>query len=231
MAQRRMFSKQITDSDSFLSMSLSAQALYFHLGMQADDDGFTPVVRISKMLGTSQDDVAQLFVRKFLLQVDTGVIVIRDWRVNNEIRRDRYSETMFTEQKSMLVLNEKNQYDIAGKPLVLPDDNQMATQVRLGKVRLGKEKYMSAKADAFDAFWEAYPKKELKKKAVDIWKRKNYSQHIEEILAFIEKAKQTDRWAKGYIKQPTTFLNNESWNDDLTAYSDVRGEALEIKRY
>lgn len=136
MAQRRMFSKVITDSDSFLSMSLSAQALYFHLGMQADDDGFVPLVRISKMLGTSQDDSAQLFGREFLLQVDLGVVVVRDWKINNEIRLDRYQPTIFQVEKSKLQLNENRQYEKVGNYLVVPNDNHLATQVRLGKDRL-----------------------------------------------------------------------------------------------
>lgn len=135
MAQRRMFSKTITDSDSFLSMSLSAQALYFHLGMQADDDGFVPLIRVTKMLGTNQDDTAQLFGRGFLLQVDIGIIVIRDWRINNEIRQDRYQPTIFKNEKSKLYLNEQKQYEINTMvvPLVVPNSNHLATQVRLGK--------------------------------------------------------------------------------------------------
>ena len=86
-----------------------------------------------------------------------------------------------------------------------------------------KEEEMSEKSDApsqFDTFWNSYPKKELKKKSLEIWKRKKLDKHLPEILAFIEKAKRTDRWKKGFVKQPTTFLNNESWNDDLTSYGD-----------
>lgn len=136
MAQRRMFSKQITDSDSFLSMSLSAQALYFHLGMQADDDGFVPIVRISKMLGTSIDDQAQLFGRGFLLHVDLGVIVIRDWKVNNEIKADRYTPTMFQVEKSKLKINAQKQYKMNMDTKCLQIGDIMDTQVRLGKDRI-----------------------------------------------------------------------------------------------
>lgn len=86
-----------------------------------------------------------------------------------------------------------------------------------------EEEEMSEKSDApsqFDTFWNSYPKKELKKKSQEIWKRKKLDKHLPDILAFIEKAKRTDRWKKGFVKQPTTFLNNESWNDDLTSYGD-----------
>lgn len=80
----------------------------------------------------------------------------------------------------------------------------------------------SASADSsFDKFWEQYPKKELKKKTKEIWKRKKLHVHLKEIMTFIEKAKKTDRWQKGYIKQPPAFLNGECWNDDLTSYGST----------
>jgi hypothetical protein len=134
MAQRRMFSKTITSSDSFLSMSATAQNLYFHLGMESDDDGFVPYTKISKMLGTSLDDMAQLLGREFLLQFPHGVYVIRDWRINNEIRKDRYQPTFYQEEMNQLSVNDKKQYFIAQKSLVLPNATQKAPQVRLGKV-------------------------------------------------------------------------------------------------
>ena len=87
---------------------------------------------------------------------------------------------------------------------------------------------MSEKSDVivtkskFDIFWESYPKKELKKKAKEIWKRKGCDESIELILDFVEKAKKTDRWKKGFIKQPTAFLNGECWFDDLSFYGEVQ---------
>lgn len=80
---------------------------------------------------------------------------------------------------------------------------------------------MSAKADAFNQFWEVYPKKELKKKSLEIWNKKKLDSSLEVILEFISSAKNTDRWKKGYIKQPTVFLNGECWNDDLSSYKDT----------
>lgn len=141
MATRRMFSKNITSSDSFLSMSATAQNLYFHLGMEADDDGFAPFTKISKMLGTSHDDAAQLIGRGFLIQFPYGVYVIRDWKINNEIRSDRYQPTIYQEELSQLRLNASKQYYIDNtnsKPLVLPNDNHLATQDRIGKDRIDK---------------------------------------------------------------------------------------------
>ena len=99
----------------------------------------------------------------------------------------------------------------------------MDTQVRLGKVRRGEDKEeMSAFADEFNQFWEVYPKKELKKKSQEIWQRKKLDGSLKVILDFIERAKNTDRWQKGYIKQPPVFLNGECWNDDLSAYNDKK---------
>lgn len=93
-------------------------------------------------------------------------------------------------------------------------DNVPLEEIRTEEKRTEEKRCM----DAFERFWKAYPNKEAKKKTLEIWKRKKCYEHIEEILLFIEKAKSTERWTNGYIKQPPTFLNNESWNDDVTAY-------------
>jgi hypothetical protein len=79
---------------------------------------------------------------------------------------------------------------------------------------------MSVVTDHFDSFWIEYPKKELKKKTKEIWLRKKLDSKLEEILEFIEKAKGTDRWKKGFIKQPPAFLNGECWNDDISSYNN-----------
>lgn len=93
-------------------------------------------------------------------------------------------------------------------------DNVPLEQIRTEENRTEQNICM----DAFERFWKAYPNKEAKKKTLEIWKRKKCYEHIDGILDFIEKAKLTERWTNGYIKQPPTFLNNESWNDDVTAY-------------
>lgn len=93
-----------------------------------------------------------------------------------------------------------------------------------------KTRTLSAVADAsFQKFWESYPKRELKKKSLEIWKAKNLSEKLPEILAFIEKAKLTDRWKKGFIKAPPVFMNGECWNDDLSSYNEVPKDKNFIK--
>jgi hypothetical protein len=136
MAERRMFAKTIIDSDAFLDMPLSAQALYFHLSMRADDDGFVNnPKKIQRMIGASDDDCKLLIIKRFILTFESGVIVIKHWRVHNYIRNDRYKETVYKEEKQQLDLNENNAYT-EKNTLGIPNGNQTDTQVRLGKERL-----------------------------------------------------------------------------------------------
>lgn len=148
MAERRMFSKVITDSDDFLDLPSSSQTLYFHLAMHADDDGFTSNPKtVMRMIGARDDDLKILIAKNFILTFDSSsVIVIRDWRLQNAIRKDRKKPTLY--QNELKTLEDKNgsythvkNTDIAGGATTgQPDDNQVTTkrQHRLGKVRLGK---------------------------------------------------------------------------------------------
>lgn len=136
MAKRRMFSQQITESDSFLDMPLSAQALYFHLGMSADDDGFVnSPKRVQRVIGANDDDLKLLIAKNFVIAFDTGVVVIKHWKINNFIRNDRYTATVYQEEKAMLYEKENRAYTLG-----IPDDNQRYTngQPRLDKTRLVK---------------------------------------------------------------------------------------------
>ena len=111
MAERRMFSKAIIDSDAFLDMPLSTQALYFHLSMRADDDGFVGNPRkIMQMIGASNDDARVLLSKRFILEFESGVIVIKHWRINNYIQRDRYKSTTYVDEFKTLTTDEKNAY-------------------------------------------------------------------------------------------------------------------------
>ena len=150
MAERRMFSKRIIDSDAFLDMPLSTQALYFHLSMRADDDGFVSNPRrIRTMVGASEDDLKLLIVKRFLLTFESGVVVIKHWRIHNYINPDRYTPTTYVEEKATLALDDKKAYTECLQnvvPVVVHDvvqsGDKMCTQVRLGKVidRKGKDK-------------------------------------------------------------------------------------------
>jgi hypothetical protein len=133
-----MFSLEIVDSDAFLDMPVSAQNLYYHLGMRADDDGFVGNPRkISRMTGASEDDMRILLAKRFILAFESGVVVIKHWKVNNFIRVDRYHETKYLEEKSTLELKENGSYTERVKDGI-PNVDQWDTEVRLGKVSIGK---------------------------------------------------------------------------------------------
>lgn len=134
MAERRMFAKTIIDSDLFLEMPLSTQALYFHLSMRADDDGFVNNPRkIQRMIGCADDDLKLLMAKRFLIAFESGVVVIKHWKIHNYIRNDRYKPTLCQAELKQLEEGENKEYEL-GIPMV----DQMDTQVRLGKDRLGK---------------------------------------------------------------------------------------------
>ena len=103
MAQKRMFSLSVTDTDKFLDMSSSAQALYFHLGMHGDDDGFVSSPRkIARIAGCNDDDLRLLATKGYIIPFESGVVVITDWNINNTLKNDRYHPTIYAEEKSML---------------------------------------------------------------------------------------------------------------------------------
>lgn len=146
MAERRMFAKTIIDSDSFLDMSLSTQALYFHLSMRADDDGFiNNPKKIQRMIGATNDDLKLLIAKNFIIPFESGVVVIKHWKIHNYIQSDRYKETVYTDEKAMLTVKENKAYTLG-----IPNGNQLdteciqngyslETQVRLGKESIGKD--------------------------------------------------------------------------------------------
>ena len=145
MAERRMFAKTIIDSDLFLDMPSSTQCLYFHLSMRADDDGFiNNPKKIQRMVGSSDDDLKLLIAKNFMIPFESGVVVIKHWKIHNYIQKDRYKETLYKDEKLQLSTGKNKEYILG-----IPNDNNMdtkcihdvsnsETQVRLGKDRIGK---------------------------------------------------------------------------------------------
>jgi hypothetical protein len=164
MAERRMFALKIIDSDAFLDMPDSTQNLYFHLSMRADDDGFiSNPKKIMRMIGASDDDMKILLSKRFLLAFDTGIVVIKHWRLHNYIAKDRYHETIYKEEKEKLFVKANGAYtdhpdgvDETYTPCIQNDD---PGKVRLGKVREGKESI--GKANEGDEENSYFPKNEL----------------------------------------------------------------------
>ena len=234
MAERRMFTKKITDSDPFTEMPLSAQALYFHLNMNADDDGFlNNPKKIQRSIGASEDDMKLLIAKRFILTFDKGIIVIKHWRMHNLLRKDRYTETQYIEEKDTLMLQKDGSY--TEKPLELPmattwqpNGNQTATQYSIGKdsTELGKDSIDNTPpappsdtvSHEFEELWYIYPRKEGKKAALASYQRAKkkgvtYEDVHAGILNYLDyiKAKKIE---PQYIKQGSTWFNGEHWNDE-----------------
>lgn len=140
MAERRMFAKTIIDSDAFLDMSLSTQALYFHLSMRADDDGFVNnPKKIQRMIGCGDDELKMLVAKKFIIPFESGVCVIKHWRIHNYIQKDRYKETVYKEEKAHLILKENKAYKYVDTPCI-QTVSKVETQIRLDKNREDKNR-------------------------------------------------------------------------------------------
>lgn len=178
MAEKRMFSKQIIDSDAFLEMPLSTQALYFHLSMRADDDGFlNNAKKVMKIIGANQNDYDLLVAKSFVIQFPDGICVIKHWRINNYLRKDRYTETIYQEEKACLAVQPNGRYSLRNAaesdddlPLGIPVCNRLDTQNRIEKNREEKNSIYSAEKlhdeqsldDFFESIWKLYPIKKGK---------------------------------------------------------------------
>ena len=130
MAQRRMFSPDIIASDAFLDMPTTSRELYFQLCMYADDDGFVSPKKIMRLVGASDDDLKILLTKRFVLPFETGVIVIKHWLIHNMIRKDRYKETRYLVEKSMIITQKNMSYT----EIRQPSGNQVATIFRLDSI-------------------------------------------------------------------------------------------------
>lgn len=140
MAERRMFTKKITDDDNFISMASSAQALYFHLNQGADDDGFNNQVQMAMYKAhASIDDLKVLMAKNYIIRFESGVIVIKHWRMHNTLRKDRYTPTSFQEELKQLGIKTNGAYTLDDAQAIeerLPIGCQM---VATGKVSIGKD--------------------------------------------------------------------------------------------
>lgn len=244
MAERRMFAKTIIDSDHFIDMPVTARLLYYDLAMRADDDGFVnSPKKIMRMVGASEDDLRILCARQFIIPFESGVVVIRHWKIHNYIRNDRYKATIYVSEKDMLSEKTGEPYELVSKMDTdgIPNGYQMVTQVRLGKVSIGKSKdregkgsigqsfvRLSANDEAaeekppvedalFSEFWEAYPKKIGKGAA-----RKAFLKLPRETQRLLRPAvlrqRESAQWQREngqYIPNPLTWINQCRWEDEV----------------
>lgn len=141
MAQRRMFSRKITETDHFLEMPLSSQALYFHLNMGADDEGFIDKAKtIQRTIGASDDDMKLLIAKGFLIPFESGVVVIRHWRIHNYIQADRFQATIHQNEKEQLEFDKSKIASVKPLDQCIQNVYKMYTQVRLGEDSLDKDR-------------------------------------------------------------------------------------------
>ena len=128
MGDRRMISKKITDTDKFLAMPLSTQALYFHLNTHGDDYGFVDKAKtIQRTIGASEDDLKLLIAKQYIIPFESGVVVIKDWFIHNIIRKDRLKETSYIQEKQQLQITESRTYEHTTTNCQ-PTDNQLTTK-------------------------------------------------------------------------------------------------------
>ena len=154
MADKRMFSSKIINSDAFIEMSPMARILYFNLSLSADDDGFTnSIKREMRITGAKESDLKELVDKKFVIQFDSGVVLIKHWWINNKRQKDRYTETMFTEEMSLVYQKSNKEYELKSNDFsernepvtnLEPSWNQVATttdtQIRGGEDRIDKDR-------------------------------------------------------------------------------------------
>ena len=130
-----MFAKTIIDSDAFIDMPLSTQALYFHLSMRADDDGFiNNPKKIQRMIGASDDDLKVLCMKRFIIPFESGIVVIKHWKIHNYIQKDRYKPTVYVEEKKLIETKGNGAYTEC-----IQDVSKADTQVSIGKVSIVKD--------------------------------------------------------------------------------------------
>ena len=183
MAKKRMFSIDIVGSDAFLDLPYSAQCLYFQLGMRADDDGFVGNPKtIQRIAGTKASDLELLVKKRFLLQFKSGVVVIKHWKINNQIQKDRYTPTVYTEEYQRLYIKDNKAYTESDKGCI-HSVSEMDTQISIDKNRLDKNSRGGEKhAHGFFAN-VLLTDDELQKLAAEI---PNYEEYIEKLSHYIE---------------------------------------------
>lgn len=234
MSNKRMFSTQMVDSDAFLEMPLSSQALYFHLGMRADDDGFlNNPIKIQRSISASSDDMKVLIAKKFIIAFESGIIVIKHWKINNSLRADRYKPTIYQLEFSQLTLNENGAYSLSTtcKPLV----NQVSTvgMLSIDKVSIDKSRedknYISFKDDdiLFEEVWISFGKYGNKKIAVEYWKKltleekQSVKARIPVYKAYLARTGFSQKMLEGWINP-----KNRIWE---TTYENCNGKQTTVK--
>lgn len=255
MAQRRMFNVKLCDSARFLRMPLSTQALYFHLGLRADDEGIVEAFTVLRISGASEDDLKLLVAKGYITILnDEFVSYINDWTTNNLIRADRKVESIY---KDLLIkvksidVQDLQPSDNQMSDIMQPSDNQMPAQVSIGKISIGKENNTSSSSDdgksdissnnskkelqdQIESLWKMYPNKRGKaiaiKKLPKLIKQHGYEQLVRCIERYSNACKGKE---KQYIKHGDTFFNSGymDYLDDNYEEQEEKREKIDLQRY
>ena len=243
MAERRMFAKNVIDSDLFLDMPLSTQALYFHLAMRADDDGFVNnPKKIARMIGANDDSLKLLCSKQFIIPFESGIVVIKHWKIHNYIRKDTYKETAYKDEKCRLSVDESDRYFICDESVTdssqLRDDivDGSLTQDRIGKDRIGKDNiYRADKSAETPTKQKRFEKPTLEQVQAYCRERKN-NVNAERFVDYYEsngwkvgKNAMKD-WKAAVRTWERNGYSNDSRNDSEEDLSGIPAEQLEILR-
>lgn len=246
-----MFAKTIVDSDQFLDMPLSTQALYFHLSMRADDEGFiNNPKKVLRMTGASGDDFKLLIAKRFIIEFESGVVVIKHWRIHNYIQKDRFKRTMYQEEKSLLKVKDNKSYTL--DTTCIQNVSSLDTQVRLGKDRLDNNMSISDEIldgdfeevkpepkkqpkqleSDFEKLWKLYPNKKGKQVALKAYKRAIKdgvsNKQIQDGIVAYKKYLTANGTDQQYMMHGGTFFNQRSWDDDwsISQYQPTKHEKV-----
>lgn len=201
MANKRMFSKQITTSDAFMDMPVSSQLLYFHLNLEADDDGFVAnPKRIIKITNVSNDDLKILLAKRFLLAFESGVVVIKHWLLHNAVRKDMYKETQYLEEKKLLQIKDNGVYTEVRNELVTEPLHRLDKD-RLDKIRLEQDIVVVNDKSIYGEFKNVKLLEEEYQKLMEKFGEKNTLIIIEELSTYMASK------GKRYSSHYATLLN------------------------
>ena len=240
MADKRMFSLSVVDTDWFLDLPLSTQALYFHLNMRADDDGFVDAPNsIVRKIGASKNDFDLLVAKRYVLRFESGIIVIKHWRMHNTIQKDRYHPTQFQDEMKKLAVKDNKSYTdnldiirnvsksdtkrIQNVSSGLDIDLDLDIDLGINNNTLGHSTIENDtnRSILFERFWKEYPKKVGKDKCLNWFKNKSRNiteDLVNQMVESLTKWKNSEQWTKDngqYIPNPYTWLNRGGWNDEV----------------
>lgn len=232
-----MFDRAIIDTDKFMDLPISAKALYFLLGMDADDEGFVSYKKVLRIHGGNEDDIKILVAKNFLIPFQSGVVVITDWNRNNYLDKNRIRYTEYRDEKSLISLTHDNKY-VLNECLttVKPNDKIEANLRRLTSVKPEESSIEENRVEessieevhqsiTFEQFWNLYPKKVERLKSQQKWLKISYELQLK-IIDDIPRRIFGKQWKEGYIPNPTTYLNGERWNDEIIPVKNNPGALI-----